>query len=130
MDTAHKQQNECIDTGRSTGGNCIIVQGDPVGHGSHISIPVAMSVVEAEYMAAATACMRASHFRMFIFDLRYLGTSGYDGETLKCQPARILIDNEAAISMAKCNKDTAGNGHIARRFYHMRQCAGTFLNKY
>ena len=53
--------NDCVDTGRSTGGNCTIVQGGPVDHSSHLPIPVAMSSGEAEYIAAATACTRASH---------------------------------------------------------------------
>ena len=35
--------NDCIDTGRSTGGNCSIMQGGPVDHSSHLPIPVAMS---------------------------------------------------------------------------------------
>ena len=30
--------------------------------------------------------------------------------------------------MAKCNKDTAGNKHVARRFHYVRQ--GTVLNEH
>ena len=105
--------NDCIDTGRSTGGNCSIMQGGPVDHSSHLPIPVAMSSGEAEYISAATACMRASHLRILIYDLRYLCTTEYDGDKLNQKPAKIFIDNEAAISMAKCNKDTAGNRHVA-----------------
>ena len=30
--------------------------------------------------------------------------------------------------MAKCNKDTVGNKHVARRFHYVRQ--GTVLNEY
>ena len=55
--------NDCIDTWRSTGGNCSIMQGGPVDHSSHLSIPKAMSSGEAKYISAATACMRASHLR-------------------------------------------------------------------
>ena len=120
--------NDCIDTGRSTGGNCTIVQGGPVDHSSHLPIPVAMSSGEAEYISAAAACMRASHLRMLNYDLRYLGTTEYDGNNIKSQPAKIIIDNEAAICMAKCNKDTAGNRHVARRFHYVRQ--GTVLKEH
>ena len=88
-------------------------------------IPVAMSSGEAEYISAATACIRASHLRMLTYDLKYLCTEGYDGDKLNQKPARIIIDNEAAICMAKCNKDTAGNRHVARRFHYVRQ--GTVL---
>ena len=120
--------NDCVDTGRSTGGNCSIMQGGPVDHSSHLPIPVAMSSGEAEYISAATACMRASHLRMLTYDLRYLCTKGYDGDKLNEKPARIIIDNEAAICMAKCNKDTAGNRHVARRFHYVRQ--GTVLKEH
>ena len=44
------------------------------------------------------------------------------------EPARIIIGNEAAISMAKCDKDTAGNRHVARRYHYVRQ--GTALKEH
>ena len=56
--------NDYFDRGRCTGGNCTIVQSGPVDHSSHLPIPVAMSSGEAEYIAAATACMRTSHLLM------------------------------------------------------------------
>ena len=62
--------NDCIDTGRSTGGNCTIVQGGPVDNSSHLPIPVAMSSGEAKYIAASNACMRASHLHMLTCYLR------------------------------------------------------------
>ena len=105
--------NDCVNTGRSTGGNISIMQGGPVDHSSHLPVPVAMSSGEAEYISAAAACMRASHLRMLIYDFKYLGTPKYDGEIMKYEPAKIIIDNEAAICMANCNKDTAGNRHVA-----------------
>ena len=67
--------------------------------------------------------MRASHLRMLTYDLKYLCTESYDGDKLNQKPARIIIDNEAAICMAKCNKDTAGNRHVARHFHYVRQCS-------
>ena len=44
---------------------------------------------------------------MINYYLSYLGTSEYDEDNLKYQPATIKIDNDAVISMAKCNKDAA-----------------------
>ena len=44
------------------------------------------------------------------------------------EPAKIIIDNEAVICMANCNKDTAGNRHVARRFHYVRQ--GTALKEH
>ena len=74
-------------------GGDAIVQGGPLDHSSHLTIPVAMSSGEAEYISAAAACMRASHLQMITYDLRYLGTAEYYSDNLKCQPGRIIIDN-------------------------------------
>ena len=63
-------------------------------------IPVAMSSGEAEYISAAAVCMRASHLRMLIHDLKYLGIPKYDGDNMNYEPTKINIDNEAAIFMA------------------------------
>ena len=69
---------------------------------------------EAEYISAVIVCMKASHLRILLYDLRFVGSDSYDGDNLKCGPSRIIVDNEAAISMAKCNKGTAGNIRLAR----------------
>ena len=111
--------NDCVDTGRSTGGNISFNQGGPADYSSHLPVPVAMSSGEAEYISAAAACMRASHLRMLSYDLRFMGCDHYDQDIVKLEPARIIIDNEAAICMEKCNKDTAGNRHVARRYVTM-----------
>gem|GEM_PF-2876143 len=120
--------NDCIDTGRSTGGYITFRQAGAVDYGSHLPVPVAMSSGEAEYISAAVACMKASHIRMLEYDLKFLGTEMYDINDPKYEPARIIIDNEAAIAMTKCNKDTAGNRHVARRYHYVRQ--GTNLNEH
>ena len=39
-----------------------------------------------------------------------------------------IIDNEAAIAMTKCNKDTAGNRHVARRYHYV--CQGSTLKEH
>ena len=44
------------------------------------------------------------------------------------QPRLLLIIYEAAIAMATCNKDTAGNRHVARRYHYVRQ--GTSLKEH
>ena len=105
-----------------------MIQAGAVDYGSHLPVPVAMSIGEAEYISAAVACMRASHIRMLVYDLKFLGTNEYDSNEPNYEPATIMIDNEAAISMATCNKDTAGNCHVARRYHCVRQ--GTTLNEH
>ena len=47
---------------------------------------------------------------------------------MKYDPSYIIIDNEAAKCMSECNKDTAGNWHLARRYHYARQ--GTLLNEH
>ena len=104
------------------------MQWGPVDHNSHLLIPVAMSSGEAKYISAAAACMRASHLWMFTYDLKYLGTPKYDGDNLDYEPAKIIIDNEAAICMAKYNKDTARKRHVVQRFHYVVQ--GTALKEH
>ena len=117
-----------MDTGRSTGGFITMIQAGTVDYGSHLPVPVAMSSGEAEYISAAVACMRASHIRMPVYNLKSLGTNEYDSNEPNYKPTTIIIDNEAAISMATCNKDTAGNCHVAWRYYYVRQ--GRVLNEH
>ena len=87
-----------------------------------------MSSGEAEYISAAVACMKASHLRMLMNDLRFMGDDDYDEDKVKLRPAIIIIDIKAAICMAKCYKDTAGNRHVARRYHYVRQ--GTALQEH
>ena len=86
-----------------------------------------MSSGEAEYISAAVACMKVSHIRMLGYDIKYLGTQSYNLNNPICEPSKIIIDNEAAIAMSKCTKDTAGKRHITRRYHYVHQ--GTFLNE-
>ena len=44
------------------------------------------------------------------------------------EPAKIIIDNEAANYMANGNKNTAGNKNVASRFHYVRQ--GTALKEH
>ncbi len=113
--------NDCVDTERSTRDYITFVKGGAVEYGCHL--PVTMSSGEAEYIAATVVCMRASHLRMLMYELRNLRSPLYSGDIMDSEPARIIIDNEAATSMAKCDKDTAGNRHVARHYHYIRQRA-------
>ena len=57
----------------------------------------------------------------------FLAPESYDGDNMNYEPAKIIIDDEAAIR-AKYNKDTAENWHVTRRFIYVWQ--GTALNKH
>ena len=96
-------------------------------YSSHLFIPVAMSISEAEYILAILKCMKASHL-IPIDDLRFLGSLSYDGDDLQCEPSRIVVDNEGAISMVSYNTDTVGNIHVAKIYRYIRE--GTTLNEH
>ena len=113
--------NDCVDIGRGTGGYITMIQAGAVDCGSQLPVPVALSSGEVKYISAAVACMHASHIRMLVYDLKFLGTNEYNSNEPNYEPAIIIIDNEVAISMATCNKDTAGNQHVARRYHYVRQ---------
>ena len=72
--------------------------------------------------------MHASHIRMLVYNLKFLGTNEYDSNEPNYEPATIIIDNEAVISMATCNKDTIGNRHVAQRYHYIRH--GTAFNEH
>ena len=120
--------NDCIDTGRSTGGYIILRQAGAIDYGPHLPVPVAMSSSEAKYISAAVACMKVSHIRMLEYDFKHFGSQSYDLDNPIYEQPRIIVDNEAAIAMSKCNKDTAGFRHVARRYHYVHQ--GTYLNKH
>ena len=52
--------------------------------------------------------MGATHLQMFTHDLKYLYIPEYDGDNLNQKPAKIIIDNEATICIAKFIKDQQG----------------------
>lgn len=87
-----------------------------------------MSSCEVEYISAAATCMRVSYLRMLIYDLEYLGSHNYDDDNMDYEPVKIIIDNEEAICMAKCNKDSVRNRYVAQRFHYVRQVSA--LNKH
>ena len=65
---------------------------------------------------------------MLIYDIRCLWSKEYNSNELTCKPSRIIVDNEAAIAMAKCNNDTAGNRHVARRYHYV--CQGSTVKEH
>jgi len=114
---------DCPDTGRSTSGYKIFVQGGMVDANSTMPVPVALSSAEAEYMGACNAGAMISHLRELQYDLEYLGTPEYklDGENSNDVPSILLVDNQATVRMSKNYKITNKNRHIRRRWHFVRQ---------
>ena len=113
---------DCPDTGRSTCGYKLFVQGGIVDAQSVMPVPVALSSAEAEYMGACNAGSMICHLRELMYDFDFLGTKEYqeDGNT-KQVPTIILVDNQATVRMSKNYKVTSKNRHIARRWHFVRR---------
>ena len=73
--------NDCVDTGSSIGSNLSLTQGAAAAYNSHFPMLVSMSSKEAEYRSEAVECIKPSHLRMLVYDLRFLGCYSYDGDT-------------------------------------------------
>ena len=111
---------DCPDTGRSTGGRVITINGGTVDHASQMPVPIAMSTGEAEYLAAGNACMSAAHIRMLLYDLQHLGTESHSyKDPTNMPPALIVLDSEAAMAMASSDRDTACTRYIARHYHYV-----------
>ena len=54
-----------------------------------------MSSGEADCISTAVARVRASHLKMLINDLRFMGCGDYNQDVVKLEPAKTIIDNEA-----------------------------------
>jgi KUP system potassium uptake protein len=122
---------DCPDTGRSTAGEIIYCQGGIVHARSHVPVPVAMSSAEAEYVAACSACMAASHLRMLLYDYKHLGTKHYNqvNQILDIAPSILMVDNQAAVQMGMNDRLTKLTRHISRRFHYVREGIKQGLHK-
>ena len=113
---------DCPDSGRSTCGFKVFVQGGLVDAQSTMPIPVALSSVEAEYMGACYLGAMICHLRDLKYDFETLGTCKYklDGSTDEV-PSMLLIDNQATVRMSKNYKVTKKNRHVGRRWHFVRR---------
>ena len=114
---------DCPDTGRSTVGYMIFYQGALIEANSTVPTPVAMSTAEAEYMGACCGAMAAAHIRMLIYDMMHLGSKSWKqaSQSLAETPNLLMIDNEAAVQMARNGKLSRKARHVERRFHFVRQ---------
>ena len=97
-------------------------QAGAVDYGSYLPVPVAMSSGEAEYISGTVVCVKARHItRMLQYVFKHLGFQSHNLCNPIYEPSRIIVDNEAAIAILKCNKATAGDRHVARRHHYIHQ---------
>ena len=113
---------DCPDTGRSTCGFKVFIQGGLIDAQSTMPVPVALSSPEAEYMGACNLGAMVCHLRDLLYEFRFLVTPFYDTEkTVPQVPSLLLVDNQATVRMSKNYKVTAKNRHIARRWHFVRR---------
>jgi len=112
---------DCPDTGRSTCGYKIFIQGGLIDAQSTLPVPVALSSAEAEYMGACGLGAMICHLRELQYEFEALGTKEYDENKLNADvPSILLIDNQATVRMSKNYKLTKKNRHIRRRWHFVR----------
>jgi len=104
------------DTRRSTTAYIFMVNGSPVSWTSKLQPTVALSSVEAEYMAASSAAQEAVHLRNILHAL---------GET-QAEPTIIKSDNKGSIQLTENPEHLNRTKHIDVRVHFVRQLC---LNK-
>jgi hypothetical protein len=100
------------DSRRSITGYIFMLAGGPISWQSRQQASVALSTMEAEYMAACAATQEAIWLRLLLKDLHIL-----DGD----QPMVIREDNTACMAYAKNNMDYKKSKHIDVKYHFVRE---------
>ena len=98
------------DKGYSSTGIVLYFAGDPVDWRSTKQTVVAISTVEAEYVAMSKACVMVLHFQNLLESMN---------EKQK-QATVMLEDNSGAVSISRSAKITPRTKHIDIKFHHVR----------
>jgi len=101
----------CRDTRRSTSGYVFLMAGAPVTWSSKRQSTVALSTVEAEYVAMSRCAQQ------MVWMQAWLGEVGIDYST----PGVIEGDNQGAIALTKNTKDHGKVKHIDIRHHYIRE---------
>jgi Reverse transcriptase (RNA-dependent DNA polymerase) len=104
---------DCPDSGRSTGGYLIFMQGAVVDATSTMPQLVPWSTCEAEYCLASLATMAAFYIRKVYNELH-----GIDSDRQLTIP--LGIDSQSAMDTAISYKETQRTRHFSRRFHFIR----------
>jgi hypothetical protein len=109
---------DCPDSGRSTGGYLIFIQGAVIDVWSSMPQLVAFSTCEAEYSTASLAAMAAFHVKKVYNELHSIHPD---------YPLTIVIgiDSKSAIDTANSHKETQRTRHFQRRFHFIRIAIGS-----
>jgi len=100
----------CKDSGKSTGGFMILMNGAPVSWRSKLQSTVSLSTTEAEYTAAMEAAKEMKWMRNLLLELGYPVTG----------PSPLLMDNQSAIQVAKNPEHHGRMKHLDLAFFWLR----------
>lgn len=106
------------DSRRSCSGYIFLFQGAPVSWCSKKQSTVALSTMEAEYMALSAATQEALWLRQLEAQLRPHDPAGPAGP---CDPTLIYCDNQSAIHFAGKESYNARSKHIDIKFHFLRE---------
>ncbi|KAF7370782.1 Integrase catalytic domain-containing protein [Mycena sanguinolenta] len=81
----------CRDTGKSTGGYLVMINGGPVSWKSKLQCTVSLSTTEAEYIAGVEAGKELKWIRNLLWEMGHKVTG----------PSQLLMDNQSAIRVSK-----------------------------
>ncbi|KAF7345200.1 Retrovirus-related pol polyprotein [Mycena sanguinolenta] len=103
-----------LETRRSTSGKVFMMAGGPVSWSSKKQDSVALSTVEAEYIALARSAKQAMWMYSFLAEI----------DMLQERPTVIHCDNASAVALAKDAKGHARVKHIDIREHYIRERVG------
>lgn len=100
------------DTRRSVTGSIFLFQGGPINWQSKKQSSVALSTIEAEYMAMSAACQEALWLRAFAKDVE---------PSMVASPTVILNDNKGAVDLSRNGRYKPRTKHIDTRHHFVRE---------
>ena len=101
---------------KSTSGYAFLLNDSAILWSSKKQSRVALSTIEAEYVACSTATQDAVWLRSFLQHLEIVKSA--------LEPVKIFCDNTAALAVAKDPKYHGKTKHIKKRYHYIRdeQC--------
>lgn len=105
---------------RSTSGHLFILGGAAVSWASTMQKSVALSTMEAEYMALSDACKEGVWLSKLIQDVEAKST----GKEVQMAPVKVMVDNAGCINFAKNPVEHKRTKHIDIRYHFVREVIG------
>jgi hypothetical protein len=109
-----------INTRRSTTGYVVMLNNGPVAWKSHRQPTVALSTMEAEYMALTDATKELKWMRTFLSKLGHSNGTAKSNSTPDT-PTDLFSDNQSAIQLARNGTSHARAKHIDIRHHFVRE---------